>query len=50
MRGFWRRFGRGAAGIGLALGFLAGCGQDAALDEILLAYSGDCQAYIEPCG
>ena len=29
---------------------LAGCGADKPGDELLLVYSGDCQAYIEPCG
>lgn len=33
-----------------AVTLLAGCKGDAPRGEILLAYSGDCQAYLEPCG
>ncbi len=28
----------------------SGCGEEATRDELLLVFSGDCQAYIEPCG
>ena len=34
-----------------ALGTALGCAQEEPRPgEILLAYSGDCQAYLEPCG
>lgn len=34
-----------------ALGLIVGCAQEEQQSsEILLAYSGDCQAYLEPCG
>ena len=38
-----------AAALGLWLG-IAGCSGGGSAEELLLAYSGDCQAWIEPCG
>ncbi len=50
MTSIWKRIVVGAgAALGLAF-FAASCGQKSPADELLLVYSGDCQAYIEPCG
>jgi hypothetical protein len=42
----WRRLARTATL--LAAAWNSGCGDKET--ELLVAYSGDCQAYIEPCG
>jgi hypothetical protein len=36
--------------VGLGWAGLAGCGQESSTSELLVCYSGDCQAYLEPCG
>jgi hypothetical protein len=45
----WKPVSASAVVVGLVT-MLAGCGTDVPKDEILLAFSGDCQAYLEPCG
>lgn len=42
------RWGMGSLG-GLALFLAVACARDVP-EELLVAYTGDCQAYLEPCG
>ena len=50
MSRIWKRIVCGGLALITSLALLAGCQSEVQHEELLLAFSGDCQAYIEPCG